>query len=320
MPAARSAASLRGRRADRRADGLGVVGGVHRGPAPHAATAQGHAARARHAVRAPRTGPGQVYGTRDEAAEAFVPILAAELRGLATRAPTASRSTSRRRRSIRMPPPTSPALFNAAIEPVRRRVRLGAHLCFGNFLGRPLAPRSYRPILDAMLGFGVDELVLEFANREMSEVDLLGEIAAAGRDVAAGVVDVKNYHLESADEVADRDRGHPRGRRPAGAADARPDCGFSQTARCSPPPSSARSSRAGISSSAASDLRQPSRRRRSAMESHRISMLGTGLIGDFYTATLHGQRGRDRVQVVYSERRAGAAFQSAGTSPRRRPT
>jgi len=36
------------------------------------------------------------------------------------------------------------------------------------------------------------------------------------------------------------------------------------------------------------------------MDSHRISLLGTGLIGDFYTATLHGQRGRDRVEVVYS--------------------
>ena len=36
------------------------------------------------------------------------------------------------------------------------------------------------------------------------------------------------------------------------------------------------------------------------MESHRISLLGTGLIGDFYTMTLHGQRGRDQVRVVYS--------------------
>jgi predicted dehydrogenase len=36
------------------------------------------------------------------------------------------------------------------------------------------------------------------------------------------------------------------------------------------------------------------------MQSHSITMLGTGLIGDFYTATLHGQRGRDRVNVVYS--------------------
>jgi predicted dehydrogenase len=36
------------------------------------------------------------------------------------------------------------------------------------------------------------------------------------------------------------------------------------------------------------------------VESHRISLLGTGLIGDFYTMTLHGQRGRDQVRVVYS--------------------
>lgn len=36
------------------------------------------------------------------------------------------------------------------------------------------------------------------------------------------------------------------------------------------------------------------------MRDHAITMLGTGLIGDFYTMTLHGQRGRDRVTVVYS--------------------
>jgi predicted dehydrogenase len=33
---------------------------------------------------------------------------------------------------------------------------------------------------------------------------------------------------------------------------------------------------------------------------HRVTMLGTGLIGLFYTQTLHGQRNRDRVHVVYS--------------------
>jgi predicted dehydrogenase len=36
------------------------------------------------------------------------------------------------------------------------------------------------------------------------------------------------------------------------------------------------------------------------MKAHRITMLGTGLIGDFYTNTLHGQRGSDRVHIVYS--------------------
>jgi predicted dehydrogenase len=44
--------------------------------------------------------------------------------------------------------------------------------------------------------------------------------------------------------------------------------------------------------------------------SHRVAMLGTGLIGDFYTMTLHGRRGRDQVQVVYSRtQERGAAFQ-----------
>jgi predicted dehydrogenase len=44
-------------------------------------------------------------------------------------------------------------------------------------------------------------------------------------------------------------------------------------------------------------------------ESHRVAMLGTGLIGDFYTMTLHGRRGRDRVEVVYSRsEERGAAF------------
>ena len=33
---------------------------------------------------------------------------------------------------------------------------------------------------------------------------------------------------------------------------------------------------------------------------HHITMLGSGLIGMFYTKTLHGLRSRDRVSVVYS--------------------
>jgi 5-methyltetrahydropteroyltriglutamate--homocysteine methyltransferase len=122
-------------------------------------------------------------------------------------------------------------LFNAAVAPVVGKVRLGAHLCFGNYLGRPLARRTYRPVLDAILRFDVDELVLEFANREMVEVGILGEIAAAGRDIAAGIIDVKNYHLESAGEVAERTEAVLAAGVPAERLTLVPDCGFSQTAR-----------------------------------------------------------------------------------------
>jgi 5-methyltetrahydropteroyltriglutamate--homocysteine methyltransferase len=178
-----------------------------------------------------RTGPGEVYADRDAAAQAFVPILRAELEGLV--------AAGARHIQIDDPSPAihpeAPsdfaALFNAAVEPIVGKVRLGAHLCFGNYLGRPLARRTYRPVLEAMLGFRVDELVLEFANREMAEVGLLGEITAAGRDVAAGVVDVKNYHLESADEVAERVDQVLAAGVPPERLTLVPDCGFSQTAR-----------------------------------------------------------------------------------------
>lgn len=39
-----------------------------------------------------------------------------------------------------------------------------------------------------------------------------------------------------------------------------------------------------------------------ALKSHKVTMLGTGLIGMFYTMTLHNQRGTDRVHTVYSRR------------------
>ena len=52
------------------------------------------------------------------------------------------------------------------------------------------------------------------------------------------------------------------------------------------------------------------------MDARRVTMLGTGLIGDFYTATLHGQRSRDRVQVVYSRSDArGQAFKDRWDIP-----
>jgi 5-methyltetrahydropteroyltriglutamate--homocysteine methyltransferase len=177
------------------------------------------------------SGPGQVYEHRNDAAEAFVPILRTELEGLVAAGATFIQIDDPSPAIHPDAPSDFSALFNAAVEPVVGRVRLGAHLCFGNYLGRPLARRTYRPVLAAMLRFRVDELVLEFANREMAEVEILGEIAAAGRDVAAGVIDVKNSHLESAEEVAERiDAVLAVGVPPERLALV-PDCGFSQTAR-----------------------------------------------------------------------------------------
>jgi 5-methyltetrahydropteroyltriglutamate--homocysteine methyltransferase len=176
-------------------------------------------------------GPGEIYPDRIAAARAFVPILAAEFEGLVGAGATYIQIDEP---SPAIHPEASDefaSLFNEAAAAVQGRVTLAAHLCFGNFFGRPLSRRLYRPVLEQALAFEVSEFVLEYANREMAELDVAADITAAGRHLSAGVIDVKNYYLETADDVAWRiDR-----LLEAGVPEARlsivPDCGFSQTAR-----------------------------------------------------------------------------------------
>lgn len=176
-------------------------------------------------------GAGEVYPDRIAAARAFVPILAAEFEGLVEAGATYIQIDEP---SPAIHPEASDefaALFNDAAASVQGRVTLAAHLCFGNFFGRPLSRRLYRPVLEQALAFEVGELVLEFANREMAELDVAADIIAAGRHLSAGVIDVKNYYLETADDVAWRlDRLLEAGV-PEKQLSVVPDCGFSQTAR-----------------------------------------------------------------------------------------
>jgi len=50
---------------------------------------------------------------------------------------------------------------------------------------------------------------------------------------------------------------------------------------------------------------------------HKVTMLGTGLIGRFYTQALHGQRNRDRVDTIFSRTAERAkAFAAEWSIPR----
>ena len=60
---------------------------------------------------------------------------------------------------------------------------------------------------------------------------MAADIAAAGRHLSAGVVDVKSYHIELADEVAERIEQVLAAGVPETGLSLVPDCGFSQTAR-----------------------------------------------------------------------------------------
>ena len=106
---------------------------------------------------------------------------------------------------------------------------ISMHLCFGNYRARAVGHRSYAPLLPHLAKARVQQLALEFASREMAEIELL-EALPESMDVAVGLIDVKNTWVEPPELVAERlwrVFRHVHARR----VSVTPDCGFSQTAR-----------------------------------------------------------------------------------------
>ena len=120
-------------------------------------------------------------------------------------------------------------IFNRTVSGVYGKCRLSTHLCFGNFKGRPIGYRSIAPMLPDFLNLKVDEVHVEMANREFAEVELLKEFSDR-MDVAVGIIDVKNYYIETVDDVVKRIE-KCLAYVPAEKLAIAPDCGLSQTAR-----------------------------------------------------------------------------------------
>ena len=120
-------------------------------------------------------------------------------------------------------------IFNRTIAPGVGKTRLCTHFCFGNYKARAVGPRKIAPMFPAFFGLKVDEAHVEMASREFAEIELIGEMARH-YDVAVGVIDVKSYYIETAQDVADRVRLSLK-YAPAERLVFAPDCGLSQTAR-----------------------------------------------------------------------------------------
>lgn len=118
-------------------------------------------------------------------------------------------------------------LFNMATEGVR--ARLGYHICFGNRFGRSRFDRSYEPYFPGILEARADQFVLEFASREMSELALWQKYGD-GRELGAGVIDVKGFYPETGEDVARRIRKVLEVCRPEKLT-VNPDCGFGWSPR-----------------------------------------------------------------------------------------
>jgi 5-methyltetrahydropteroyltriglutamate--homocysteine methyltransferase len=175
--------------------------------------------------------PNEQYKDRYALTEALIPIVRQELEALveAGCAEICVDEPSMSCYAYREDPARLVDIFNRTVAPIRGRCRLGTHLCFGNFKARAVAPRKYAPMFPAFLKLQVDEVHLEMASREFAEIELIGPIAEA-MDVAVGIVDVKNYYIETPEDIAVRVRRCLEFATPERLSFA-PDCGLSQTAR-----------------------------------------------------------------------------------------
>ena len=110
------------------------------------------------------------------------------------------------------------------------RVKRALHVCFGNAHNNSFAsPRRYRPLFPGILEAPVDQFVFEYANREMAEIELWSEFPS-DKEVAAGVIDVKAFRVETPEEVALRVRLALKHIRPERLWLV-PDCGLWETPR-----------------------------------------------------------------------------------------
>lgn len=170
---------------------------------------------------------GEVYRDRKEITEALIPIVNREMRELSAAGVD----------FIQLDEPSfachpgHPEEFLDTIARTTEGVtaKISMHMCFGNYRGRAVGWRSYSPLFPHLAHAKVQQLALEFASREMHEIELLKCIPAP-MEVAVGLVDVKNTWVEPPELIAirlkqtlqyiDPERVH-----------ITPDCGFSQTAR-----------------------------------------------------------------------------------------
>jgi 5-methyltetrahydropteroyltriglutamate--homocysteine methyltransferase len=170
---------------------------------------------------------GSVYTDRKAVTQALAPIVSAELKALVA----AGVNFIQLDEPSFACHPSDPEFF---LETLARTVEgvsayISMHLCFGNYRARAVGHRSYAEILPHLSRAAVNQLALEFASREMAEIERLAAIPET-MDLAIGLVDVKNTWIEPPELVADRLRQvlrHVEAHRVSIA----PDCGFSQTAR-----------------------------------------------------------------------------------------
>jgi 5-methyltetrahydropteroyltriglutamate--homocysteine methyltransferase len=86
--------------------------------------------------------------------------------------------------------------------------KIAWHFCYGNAWGNRLAglfSKGYEAVLPYLYDVPVDQFVLDFANRDMIDIDSIRDLPS-DKEVGIGVVDVRTSMVETPQEIAERIR------------------------------------------------------------------------------------------------------------------
>jgi 5-methyltetrahydropteroyltriglutamate--homocysteine methyltransferase len=95
--------------------------------------------------------------------------------------------------------------MNAVVAGFEDRVRLGVHVCRGNWSKREdvLLSGTYQPLVDTFRAMNVRQLVLEYATPRAGELSIIGN-ALADREIGLGVVNPRTDEAEPPAQIAAR--------------------------------------------------------------------------------------------------------------------
>jgi 5-methyltetrahydropteroyltriglutamate--homocysteine methyltransferase len=117
------------------------------------------------------------------------------------------------------------AAINHVLHAIRPGIERGVHICFGNYGGQSVQEGFWAALVPFMNQLEADHLVLEFARRGFSELEVLRDVKDSIR-LGIGVIDIKDNAVETPETVARRIEQAVRVLGPNRVAYVHPDCGF----------------------------------------------------------------------------------------------
>ena len=161
------------------------------------------------------------YGDFEELTMAVAGVLASQVRGLPCDCVQVDEA------NIPGNPDDAPLAaraINTVLDAVTSKYR-AVHLCFGNYGGQTIQKGTWAKLTDFLSSLRADHVVLELARRPAQDLDALKDVDRRIK-LGIGVIDIKDNHVETAEEIARRIEAADRAAGPDRVGWIHPDCGL----------------------------------------------------------------------------------------------